>query len=187
MVRDTLLAIYQSPCRVFRLADIAMLTGETRPGVLAKRMWHYVQSGALLGIRKGYYAKPGWTPEELACRLYAPTYISLDYVLQRAGVIFQYDSAITSVACWSREVEVEGHTLRYHQIKGEILVNTAGILLNQGSLNIATPERAFLDALYLDKNRQFDNVRGLRKTVVKKLLPVYRSEAVERAAREVLW
>jgi hypothetical protein len=33
----------------------------------------------------------------LACILYTPTYISLEYVFQRNGINFQFDSAITNI------------------------------------------------------------------------------------------
>jgi len=54
--------------------------------------------GERLNIRKGIYAKEDYKSEELACLLYTPTYISLGYVLQRSGITFQYDSAITNIS-----------------------------------------------------------------------------------------
>ncbi|MDD3331464.1 MAG: hypothetical protein WCS39_08090 [Bacteroidales bacterium] len=51
----------------------------------------------MLNPRKGFYAKDNYNPEEIACLLYPPTYISLEYVLQGAGIVFQYDSTITNI------------------------------------------------------------------------------------------
>jgi hypothetical protein len=174
--KDIILEIYKHSCTVFRINDIALLTGRAKDGTLCKILHYYVKNGKLLNPRRGFYAKEGYKTEELACLLYPPTYISLEYVLQRAGVIFQYDSAITNVSYLSRETEISNQTFRYRQIKGEILTNTTGIMLNKNNINIASPERAFLDMLYLNKNFYFDNLHILNKKTIAKLLPIYNSQ-----------
>ncbi len=166
--------------------DIALLLNIEKTSSLRKILNYYVQTGKLLNPRKGFYAKEGYKPEELACLLYPPTYISLEYVLQRSGVIFQYDSAITNVSYLTRETEIGNLTFRYRQIKGEILTNTAGVILNKNNINIATPERAFLDMLYLNKNFYFDNLHILNKKTVSNLLPVYSSQILAKMANELL-
>ena len=183
--KNMLFELYKSSRSVFRVADVALLLNIEKTDALRKTLNYYVQTRKLLNPRKGFYAKEGYRMEELACLLYPPTYISLEYVLQRAGVIFQYDSAITSVSYLSREVEVGNQTLRYRRIKGEILTNTAGVVLNKENINIATPERAFLDMLYLNKRFYFDNLHVLNKKVVAELLPVYGSETLERAVNKL--
>jgi len=105
--------------------------------------------------------------------------------LQRSGVIFQYDSAITNVSYLCRETEIDNQIFRYRQMKGEILVNTAGILLNRDNINIATPERAFLDMLYLNSRYYFDNLHILDKKKVAALLPVYDSQALEKRVKKL--
>ncbi|GHT04947.1 hypothetical protein AGMMS49525_11780 [Bacteroidia bacterium] len=176
--KDIVFEIYRDSRTVFRINDIALLLGYAKTSALHKKLFYYVQTGKLLNPRKGFYAKEGYKPEEMACLLYPPTYISLEYVLQRAGVIFQYDSAITNVSYLSRETEIDNLTFRYRQIKGEILTNTAGIILNKNNINIATPERAFLDMLYLNKHFYFDNLHILNKKTVAKLLPIYGSQTL---------
>jgi len=183
--KNMVFELYKSSRSVFRVADVALLLNIEKTDALRKTLNYYVQTRKLLNPRKGFYAKEGYRVEELACLLYPPTYISLEYVLQRAGVIFQYDSAITSVSYLSREVEVGNQTLRYRRIKGEILTNTAGVVLNKENINIATPERAFLDMLYLNKRFYFDNLHVLNKKVVAELLPVYGSETLERAVNKL--
>jgi hypothetical protein len=175
--KDIIFEIYRNPRTVFRINDISLLTGKEKNDALYKILHYYVKSGKLLNPRKGFYAKEGYKPEELACLLYPPTYISLEYVLQRTGIIFQYDSAITSVSYLARETEIDSQTFRYRRIKGEILVNTAGIILNS-NINIATPERAFLDMLYLNKDFYFDNLHALDKKAIKKLLPIYNTQSL---------
>ncbi|MDR2607186.1 MAG: hypothetical protein LBC57_02245, partial [Treponema sp.] len=99
---STLLSVYQDPRRVFNLADIAMIDGKT--GFLGQKLHYWVKTGKMLNPRRGIYAKPGFGAEELACKLYRPSYLSLEYVLQKGGVIFQYDSRITLVGALSRKL-----------------------------------------------------------------------------------
>jgi len=183
---DIIFELYKNSRTVFRINDIALLMGKEKEDTLSKLLHYYVKSGKLLNPRKGFYAKEGYKAEELACLLYPPTYISLEYVLQRAGIVFQYDSAITNVSYLTREIEIEGQTFRYRKIKGEILTNLEGIILSQNNINIATPERAFLDMLYLNGKYYFDNLHVLHKKTVAKLLPIYNSQALTKNVKHLL-
>lgn len=146
--KDVILSIYQSKRTVFRLNDIALFTGISDFQSLNKKLNYYVHTGKLLNPRKGIYTKPQYNREELACSVFVPAYISLEYVLQKAGIIFQYDSRITVVSYLSRNIEVENQEYNYRRVKPEILINMGGIT-RKDNLNVATPERAFLDLLYL--------------------------------------
>jgi hypothetical protein len=183
--KDVIFEIYNNSRTVFRINDIALLLGSEKDPSLRKKLHYYVQSGKLLNPRKGFYAKEGYNPAELACLLYTPTYISLEYVLQQAGIIFQYDSAITNISYLSRETEIDNCSFRYRQIKGEILTNTSGIILNKNNINIASPERAFLDMLYLNKDFYFDNLNVLNKKTIDKLAGIYNSQTLLRIIKKL--
>jgi hypothetical protein len=176
--REVLFTIYQSNKSVFRLNEIAMLSGETDFTSLNQKLNYYVRTGKLENPRKGVYAKPGFNQEELACLVFTPSYISLEYVLQRSGIIFQYTSVITSVSYLSREIEINGKIYRFRKIKDNLLVNTSGIVQNPNFVNMATAERAFLDLLYLEPGFYFDNLNPLDKEKIDKLLPGYQSKAL---------
>jgi hypothetical protein len=176
--REMLFTIYQSNKSVFRLNEIAMLSGETNFTSLNQKLNYYVRTGKLENPRKGVYAKPGFNPEELACSVFTPSYISLEYVLQRSGIIFQYTSVITSVSYLSREIEINGKIYRFRKIKNNVLVITSGIVQNPDFVNMATPERAFLDLLYLEPGFYFDNLNPLDNEKIDKLLPGYQSKAL---------
>lgn len=182
---DIVFALYQDSRTVFRLRDVAMLIGEQRFTSLNKRLNYYVGQGKLSNPRKGIYAKSGYNPEELACLLYTPSYISLEYVLQKAGVVFQYDSRITLVSYLSRSAEVGEASLAYRKIKGEILVDTTGIV-RERNVNIATTERAFLDVMYLNKTYYFDNLSPLDKDRIMKILPIYNSKTLTDRVSKLL-
>jgi len=183
---DLVLAIYQDIRTVFRLNDIAMLTGETNFLSLNKKLNYHVRTGKLQNPRKGIYAKTDYNREELACTLYTPSYISLEYVLRKAGILFQYDSTISVVSYLSRSIKVENQTFQYRKIKGELLVNTTGILRLNNQINIATDERAFLDLLYLNVRYHFDNLNPLNKELVYKFLPIYQSDSMTKRVTKLL-
>lgn len=176
--KDILIVIYNDIRTVFRLVEIAMLVGETNFQSLNKKLNYYVRSGKLHNPRKGIYTKLNFNTEELACSIFKPSYISLEYVLQKAGIIFQYDSRITGVSYLSRIIEIESHSYIFRKVKGIILANPAGINQQENHINIATSERAFLDVMYLNKDYYFDNINPLRKQLVYKLLPLYQSNTL---------
>ena len=174
-----------SPRTAFNTRSVALLLNEKRDISLTKRLNYYVHKGLLLNPRKGIYAKSAYNPEELAGLVFVPSYISLEYVLQKAGVIFQYDSAITSISYLNREIEMLGMPFRYSQIKGEILCNMNGIE-RLDNINIATPERALLDIMYLHSECYFDNLRPLNKTLIRQILPVYNSPTLTKRVEALL-
>ncbi|MFA6770827.1 MAG: hypothetical protein WCR71_06600 [Bacteroidales bacterium] len=183
--QDLIMAIYSDIRSVFTLNDIAMLVCESNFNSLSWRLNYYVRKGKLFSPRKGIYVKEGYNPQELACSLYIPSYISLEYVLQKAGVVFQYDQRLTIVSYLSRTIEIENNIYCYRKIKGETLIATQGID-RRGNINIATPERAFLDLLYLNKKQYLDNLGTLNKKIIYKLLPIYNSKLLLERAKKIL-
>ena len=184
--KDIVLILYQQNVTVFRTNDVAMLTGERDRTSLTKKLNYHVQKGRLRNPRKGIYTKPLYNPVELACRIYAPSYVSLNYVMQKAGIVFQYDNTITLVSYLSRSVGMDGYTFQFHKLKDTILANPAGIDKQQDHITIAQPERAFLDTLYLHPGMYFDNPGTLDPGKVTALFPVYNSKALEKRASEIL-
>ena len=162
-----------------------MLMGVSDFQSLNRRLNYYVHTGKLNNRRKGIYTKPGYDPEEMACSVFTPSYISLQYVLQKAGIVFQYDSRITSVSYLSRIIEIENREFIYRKIKGSSLLNTKGIIRKNNHVNIASPERAFLDFIYLEKDFHFDNLNPLNKDLINELLTLYQSKALITAVKKI--
>jgi len=183
--KDIIFILYSDIRTVFRLKDAAMLINEPDFQSLNRRLHYYVKKGRIGNPRKGIYTKLRYNQEEMACLVYTPSYISLEYVLQKAGIIFQFDSRITAVSYLSRSIEIDNQTYLYRRIKGEILVNTLGIIRHNNHVNIATPERAFLDMLYLNKNYYFDNINPLNKELVYKFLYCYQSDALVKKVKNI--
>lgn len=183
---DLIFSIYKDIRTVYKLKDIALLVGEENFGSLNQKLNYYVSTGKLFSPRKGIYTKPDYNKNELACTIYTPSYISLEFVLQKAGIIFQYDSRITAISYLSRSIEIDGQAYLYRKIKNELLINTEGIDRQANQINIATPERAFLDILYLNKEYYFDNLYPLKKELIYKLLSLFQSKILEKRAAKYL-
>ncbi len=169
---------------VFTIQSLRMLTGIQDERKLPASLHYFVKTGKIRNPRRGIYTKKEYDEREMACSLFRPSYISLEYVLQRAGIVFQYDSTITSVSYLNRRIEVDGKEYAYRIIKPQLWVGMEGIW-QQDNVCIASPERAFLDLLYLSAgNCFFDKLNPLNVKKVKELLPLYNSLAlIERASK----
>ena len=157
-----------------------MLLGETNSKNLKARLHYYVKKNVLYSIRKGIYAKDkNYDRLELANRIYTPSYISLETVLAKEGIIFQYYDSIFVVSYLSREIACDGQKYIYKKIRDVTLTNTLGIVV-KGNYYIATKERAFMDAIYLYKDYYFDNLSSLNWRKCRELLPAYGSKALAK-------
>jgi hypothetical protein len=183
--KRTISAIENCPDSVFRLIDISMLMNETNFNSLNQKLNYYVRNKKILCPRRGIYSKLTYSYEELANKIYTPSYVSLEHVLQKSGIISQWDDTITSACYLSRQIKVDDKTFSYHKFRKEILVNPLGI--NRiNSINIANTERAFLDLLYLGKQYDFNNIDTLNKRIISHLLPIYKSKRLSKLVKNLL-
>ena len=107
--------------------------------------------------------------------MYTPSYISVDTILARNGLIFQYDARVFSVSYLSRQLQVGNQKFVYQKIKDTILFDKTGIEFKEGYF-MATLERAFLDKLYLNSNFYFDNLQKLDQQKLQKIVSIYNSK-----------
>lgn len=153
---------------------------------ISRSLRYYVSKGAILSPRNGIYTKLKYNEQEMACALLKPSYISLEYVLARAGVVFQYSSDITCISYQTRTIEVDGKSYVFRKINPMIWANMLGIE-QQDNIAIASPERAFLDMVYLSAGQcYFDNLRPLNKNLIKQILPVYNSPTLTKRVEALL-
>ena len=175
-----------SPRTVFTMQSLLMLLYGSQTADLPAKMHYYVKQGVLLNPRRGIYAKLGYDLREMACAVFQPSYISMEYVLSRSGVTFQYVDEITSISYQNRSIEIDGKVYSYRRINPMLWTNMAGIIQND-NIAIATPERAFLDMVYLSAgNCFFDNLRVLDKKLIKKILPTYNSSALNKRTKQLI-
>lgn len=183
---NVLEVILNSQRSVFNVQTLMMLTGCEDSQKLTKSLHYYVKEGKIRNPRRGIYTKATYDEKEMACSLFRPAYISLEYVLQRSGVVFQYDDTVTCVSYLNRTVEIDDKAYRFRIINPEIWICMEDIE-QQDNILIATPERGFLDMVYLSSgNCYFDNLHPLDRTKVKRLLPYYRSKVLTERVSELL-
>jgi hypothetical protein len=173
MAKGVLSEILRSQQTVFTFKELLMRRRTTATKTLKNRINYYVQRGDLYHIRRGLYAKDkNYDRLELVTKILTPSYISFETVLRAAGIIFQYYSQIFVATYQSREIICDGQTYVFRSLKPIILTNTVGIEIKD-TYSIASPERAFLDIVYLHKGYYFDNLQPLNWDKVNEILPVY--------------
>lgn len=170
--------IYQSAKTVLSTRDAALILGKTNMLNLKSSLSYFVKTGSLIRLRRGVFATTkNYNRDELATSIFLPSYISLETVLAREGMIFQYYSSIFIISYLTREIEVDGQKIACFKIKNEVLYNPAGIDFS-GSYPIASKERAFLDRIYLAPNYYFDSLRPLDWDKCFELAPIYKNKRV---------
>ena len=165
--------IYQLPKTVLTNKDLALIWQENDRAKLNAKTTYYVKKHSLIRLTRGIFAKDqNYNPKELATSIYVPSYISFETVLREAGMIFQHYDIIFVAGKWSKTVSIDKFKFAFRRLKDAVLFNTSGIL-NKDNYSIATPERAFLDTIYLFPNYHFDNLRSLDWDKCQELALIY--------------
>jgi hypothetical protein len=178
MKKDQLLDIIRTKNTVFTKDEIALMWGETNAEFISRKIHRFLKSNKLYSIRRGIYAKEkNYDHDELATKIYTPSYISFETVLAREGVVFQYYGNIFIASYLSREIKVDGSLYIYKKIKDTVLNNTTGIEEKDGYF-IASKERALLDTIYLYRNYYFDNLLSIDWEKVNEIIPIYENKSM---------
>lgn len=181
---DYLKTILRSKKTVFSFKDIVLLWRESNLKAARVRINYYIKNGDLYHLRRGFYAKDkNYNKYELAAKIYTPSYISLETVLAKAGLIFQFYSQIFVISYLTREIKEDGQIYLFRKIKDNILTNSLGVE-NKDNYSIATTERAFLDILYLNSDYYFDNLSELNWDKVFKIISIYKNKRMEKKVKK---
>lgn len=181
---DYLEVLLRTPRTVFSTKDAALLWEEDRSRIIANRLKKYVNAGKLIRIRHGIYAKDhDYDRFELATRIYTPSYLSFETVLTRSGINFQHYESIFVASYVTREIKITDQNFSFIRMKANVLANTLGITHENG-IATATPERAFLDRVYVSKEYHFDNVQGLDWKKVFEILPMYHNKKMTKKVHD---
>jgi hypothetical protein len=178
-----ILKLYGRPETVFTLHEISQLFPDITYESIRDRLYYFTKIGKLKRPHQGIYAKVDYNPLELVNKLYKPSYISLETVLAKGNVVFQYYETIFAVSYLTRTVTVNDTSMQYRQIKGDVLTNLDGIEHKDGYF-IAGLERAFLDAVYIYKNYHFDNLGAIDWQKVESLKKIYNNKIFEKRVEE---
>ncbi len=183
MTDNFILAFYKSPRTVFTVAEISLMFPDISSVNLKRRLSYAGNTGKLVRLKKGIYAKDNFNKYELANKLYTPSYISLETVLFKEGVVFQPVETVYAVSYLTREIGVGDINIVYRKIKEAVLYNDESVM-DMGNYHQASLERAFLDAIFIYKNRHFDNLKPVNWDKAGKLLKIYHSGSLKRRFEE---
>lgn len=114
-------------------------------------LFNHCRSGLFVKLKNGLYAlsNPFPSEEEIANRLYQPSYISFETVLAKHGIIPESVYPVISATTKpSRQFEVEGKQYIYHTIKKEAYTGYHPQKIGNRLVLIASPEKAVVDTLY---------------------------------------
>lgn len=182
-MEDFILGLYKKRQTVFTLKELSILYPQIPYQNLKRKVNYFVKAGKLKRLRRGIYAKDKFNPLELANKIYTPSYISLETVLQKAGIVFQEYKEIFVVSYLTRKIKAAGKEIVYRKIKDRVLLNGTGVK-KENSFSIATKERAFLDAVFLYKDYHFDNLKPLNWKEIDNIKTIYQSKALEKRVGE---
>ncbi len=158
---------------VFTISELKFLfniKNSTQINLIMQRM---KKQNIVKNIWYGIWTLNDYDKLELWSKLRKNSYISLEYVLQKRGVIFQsYEKTITLVSNNTFTKEIDWLNFEYHKIKPSILTNPLWLIYTW-KYYIATPERAVCDMIYLYKNIVFDNIQSLNTELLSDLSKIY--------------
>jgi len=178
MENNILLNLYKRPETVFTLNDVIMLFPSLSYKRIQNSLYYYTKIGKLLSPYHGIYAKSKYQEYELVNKLYSPSYLSFETVLEPAGVVFQHYKTIYAASYITRTIQLGDICIQYRRMKKTMLTCIDGIERKEGYF-IATIERAFLDAVYVYKNYHFDNLGVINWEKIMRMLPLYKNASFE--------
>lgn len=140
---------------MFRYADVEKYTASANVFLTRAQAKGFVKR-----VTRGIYinllreARPG--VEEVACFLRTPSYVSCEWALNRHGIILQSPLVCTVITLdtavgQSRNVAFGGVTIEFSRIAPRLF---NGFEVKDG-FNLALPEKALLDTVYLRKHVPF--------------------------------
>jgi predicted transcriptional regulator of viral defense system len=166
--------LVKSKQTVFSIADLGKIWKIDNPKYLKVVASRLAKKGQIQRLKRGIYAiSDEYDIFELANKLKAPSYVSLETVLAKKSIVFQdYSRTIFSVSNNSIEKEAVGKVFAYSKIIDEILSNPLGIQFKNQAY-VASSERAVCDRIYLSSNYHFDNLSRLKPEKLEEISRIY--------------
>lgn len=170
-------ALLKSKHSIFTADDLRILWN-TSPNSFYETIKYYVRTNQLLRLAKGVYTlDANYDPLELAQKLQIPSYISLETALRKQGIVQQYSEEITCIGTYPRTYTVDDRVYTYHQMNGVLLSCPIGIQKTE-TYNIALPERALVDSLYLGFQPDVLNYTNWNLEILQKLMQEFTAPRV---------
>lgn len=177
--------LLSSSQNIFTTQDLAVIWDISDKQALYASIQYYLQSQRLQRIHKGVYALRDFNSFELAAKLISPSYISLYSALSHHGLIFQFYQTLHSMSVLSKEIQVDEDKFVYHQLKDQVFYDSLGIV-NKENYQLASPERAVCDTLYLFSEFSFDDLSKLDFSLLEKVSKIYHNQRLEKEVQTLI-
>jgi hypothetical protein len=140
---------------LFRYVDIGKFTGNANVFLTRAQAKGFVKR-VMRGVYINLLREPIPAIEEVACFLRTPSYISCEWALNRHGLLLQSPVVCTVLTLdtavgVSRDIKFGGITIEFSRISSRLF---KGFETKDG-FNLAVPEKALLDTIYLRKRIPF--------------------------------
>jgi len=129
------------------LSDFEKLLGRKKRS-LRVLIYRLIKEGFLMRLKQGIYILPDNLADlnQIANQLYYPSYLSFVSVLSRYGIIGQIPYSLTFATLKkSKKMELGETEVVYSQLQAPLFFGYK----MEGGINIAYPEKALLDQVYL--------------------------------------
>lgn len=189
-VREELL---KKGVRIFTPSEFSLVF--TIPGYKTKRyLSKWVREAFLVRLRQGLYALKSDLPseEEIANRLYQPSYLSFEYALAFYNILPEMPYIVTSATTkTTRNYNLDSKTFAYLKIKKKTYIGYGITKIGEKSFLIADPEKALVDYFYfvaLGKKpiNERLNLKNLNKEKIIEFAKLYDRPKLNKLIREYL-
>ncbi|HAS00181.1 MAG: hypothetical protein US57_C0011G0039 [Candidatus Moranbacteria bacterium GW2011_GWC2_37_73] len=147
--------IEELPC--FETKELRLILGSNFTSTTLVNLKNWINKGHLIMLRRGLYIvaemKNKLDMMEFATKIYAPSYISMEMALNFYGIIPEAVFTVTSVTTRkTKKFATPVGNFSYQKIKKEAFGGFETKKTNGVSFNLALPEKAVVDFLYLNRN-----------------------------------
>lgn len=185
-MKSYLKELLDSSQTVFTLRDLGKIWDIENPAYLKVVLSRLNKRREIERLQRGIYViSRNYDKFELANKLKAPSYVSLETILQKENIVFQkYGQIIFSVSNNTLVKIIDGMKFEYSKIAMEILSNPIGIEIQNGAF-VASPERAVCDRIYLSPNYFFDNLRQVNLQKLEQISQIY-NKRVQKEVKKII-
>lgn len=141
----------------FETRELRLILGSEFKNTTLVNLGNWVKKGHFLMIRRGLYVDAGEVERVdlmvLATKIYQPSYVSLEAALSFYGIIPEAVFVVTSVTTRkTKKFSPSVGSFTYQKIKKEAFGGYETKRTGKISFNLALPEKAIVDFLYLNRN-----------------------------------
>ena len=176
-MKNFILNVWNSKSTVFTVNELSNFIEHSSDSSLRLKISNYTKRGYIEKIVKWLYALPNKEINtfELANKIYSPSYISFFSALYHHSIIFQAipnEIFLAYKKSETKKIKNVNLEIQLKCLKESILLNEQWLIFTN-NYTIASPERAFLDSIYIYGNIYFDNLDVLNIKKIINLIPLY--------------